>query len=237
MPSDQTFWFNYQFKFPDGSEATFEVRMDAETGVSEHLPPQDLPEWTLLSKHKCSHCPLNTSEHTHCPAAVSIVDVVDYFHTVSSIQPVEVLVTSPERQTSKEGVSLPAAISALFGARFAGSGCPITAKFQPMVRYHLPFSSYEESTYRIVSMHALAQFLRMRDGLEPDWELTELSKMFQDVNTLNLDFCRRLRSLEVNDSTMNALTGLDSMLQMVDITMDDQMLEGLKKLFRAHLEA
>ena len=61
--------------------------------------------------------------------------------------------------------------------------------------------------------------------------------MCEDVNTLNLDFCRRLRSLEVNDSTMNALTGLDSMLQMVDITMDDRMLEDLKKLFRAHLQA
>ncbi|WP_162027285.1 MULTISPECIES: DUF6901 family protein [unclassified Lentimonas] len=236
MQSENTFWFNYQFKFPDETEVTFEVRMDAETGASVQPHPVDLPEWTLLSKNKCSHCPLNTSEHQHCPAAVSILDVVQYFHTVSSIQPVEVCVTSPDRQTTKQGVGLPAAIAALMGARFAGSGCPVTAKFKPMVRHHLPFSSSEEATYRIVAMHALAQFLRMREGLEPDWELTELSKMCQDVNTLNLDFCRRLRSLEVNDSTMNALTGLDSLLQMVDITLDEQLLEDMKKLFRAHLE-
>ena len=236
MQSENTFWLNYQFKFPDETEVTFEVCMDAETAAIE-LPDQvNLPEWTLLCKNKCSHCPLDASEHKHCPAAVSILDVVEYFHSVSSIESVEVLVTSPDRQTRKDGVGLPTAIAALMGARFAGSGCPITAKFKPMLRHHLPFSSYEEATYRILSMHALAQLLRMREGLEPDWELKELSKMCQDVNTLNLDFCRRLRSLDVNDSTMNALTGLDSLLQMVDISMDEELLEDMKKLFRAHLK-
>jgi hypothetical protein len=123
--------------------------MDAETGETLLPEPKDLPEWTLLSKNKCSHCPLNASEHQHCPAAVSILDVVQYFHTVSSLQPVEVLVTSPERQVTKGNVGLPTAIAALFGARFAGSGCPLTAKFRPMVRHHLPFASFEEATYRI----------------------------------------------------------------------------------------
>jgi hypothetical protein len=236
MQSATPFSFSYQFKFPDGTEVTFEVRMDAETGATLLPEPKELPDWTLLSKNQCSHCPLNVSEHKRCPAAVSILDVVDYFHTISSIQPVEVLVTGPERETTKKNVGLPTAIAALFGARFAGSGCPLTTKFRPMVRHHLPFPNLEEASYRIVSMYAMAQLLRLREGLEPDWELSELSKMFQDVNTLNLDFCRRLRTLQVNDSMMNALTGLDSLLQMVDITMDDQLLEDMKKLFRAHLE-
>jgi len=213
------------------------VRLDAATGASLLPVPSELPDWTLLDHHRCSHCPLNSAEHPRCPAATSIVDVVEYFREVTSIQPVEVQVLSSQRQTSKAGVLLPAAIGALIGARFAASGCPVTAKFQPMVRHHLPFPTFEEAAYRMVSMHALAQLLRMKEGLEPDWELKELNKMCEDVNTLNLDFARRLRDLKVNDSTTNALSGLDGFVQMVDLMVDNELLDDLKPLFRAYLNS
>ena len=237
MQNEQTIEFSYKFKFPDGKEKSFDVRLDAATGESLLPVPSELPDWTLLNHHRCSHCPLNSEEHPRCPAAASIVDVVEYFREVGSTQPVEVQVTSPQRQTSKEGVPLSAAIGALIGARFAASGCPITAKFQPMVRHHLPFPTFEEAAYRMVSMHALAQLLRMKEGLEPDWELKELNRMCEDVNNLNLDFVRRLRELQVNDSTTNALSGLDGFVQMVDLSVDDDLLDDLKKLFRSHLQA
>ena len=236
MQNDQIIEFSYTFKFPDGESKSFEVRMDAETGASVLPAPSELPDWTYLEHHRCSHCPLDPSQHSRSPAATSIVDVIESFRDVASIQPVEVHVASPQRQTSKEGVLLPTAIGALIGARFAASGCPITAKFRPMVRHHLPFPTFEEAAYRMVSMHALAQFLRMKEGLEPDWELKELNRMCEDVNHLNLDFSRRLRELQVNDSTTNALSGLDSFVQMVDMTVDDDLLDDLKKLFSAHLE-
>jgi heterodisulfide reductase subunit C len=237
MQNEQTIEFSYTFKFPDGAEKSFDVRLDAETGESLLPIPAELPDWTLLDCNRCSHCPLNSVEHPRCPAAVSIIDVIETFREVASIQPVEVHVTSPQRQTSKDGVPLPAAMGALIGARLAASGCPITAKFQPMVRHHLPFATFEEAAYRMVSMHALAQLLRMKAGLEPDWELKELNQLCEDVNTLNMDFARRLRDLHVNDSTTNALSGLDSFVQMVDLSVDDDLLDNLKKLFSAHLEA
>lgn len=236
MQNKQTVEFSYRFKFPSGEEQSFDVLLDASTGDSL-LPLSDaLPDWTLLNHNRCSHCPLASSVDARCPAAVSIVDVVEYFHTVASIQSVEVEVTSSQRQTSKAGVLLPTAIGALIGARFAASGCPVTAKFRPMVRHHLPFPAFEEAAYRIVSMHALAQLLRMKEGLEPDWDLTGLSRMCEDINTLNLDFARRLRGLRVNDSTTNALSGLDCFVQMVDMAVDDELLEDLKALFRSHLK-
>jgi hypothetical protein len=237
MLDEKTVEFSYTFKFPDGAEKTFDVCLDAETGVSLLPIPAELPDWTLLDHCRCSHCPLNSTESPRCPAATSIVDVVETFRKVASTQPVEVHVASPQRQTSKEGIPLPAAIGALIGARFAASGCPITAKFQPMVRHHLPFPTFEEAAYRMVSMHALAQLLRVKEGLEPDWELKELNQLCEDVNTLNLDFARRLRELQVNDSTTNALSGLDGFVQMVDLSVHDDLLDDLKQLFRAHLQA
>lgn len=228
--------FNYTFKFPNGDEQSFEVRLNEQTGASLLLVTNELPKWTLLKNHRCEHCPLSPEEHLRCPSAVSIVDVVEYFHGMSSIERVEVRVTSPQRQISKEHVCLPVAIAALIGARFAVSGCPITAKFRPMARHHLPFPSFDEAAYRIVSMYALAQLLRMKDGLEPDWELTELNRICEDVNQMNRDFSRRLRDLQVNDSTVNALSGLDSLLQMVDMTIDEDLMDELKQLFRAHLD-
>ena len=227
--------FSYKFKFPDSTEKSFDVCLDARTGVSVLPVPVELPDWTLLNHHRCSHCPLNSAEHPRCPAATSIIDVVETFSAVASTQPVEVQVTSPQRQTSKAGVLLPAAIGASIGARFAASGCPVTAKFQPMVRHHLPFPTFEEAAYRMVSMHALAQLLRMREGLEPDWELKELNRTCAAMNTLNLDFARRLRDLQVNDSTTNALSGLDGFVQMVDMSVEDDLLDDLRELFRAHL--
>ena len=237
MQKEQAIELSYTFKFPDGAERSFAVRLNAETGESLLPVSDELPEWTLLNHCRCSHCPLSSTEHPRCPAAVSILDIIEAFGEVASIQPVEVCVTSPHRQTSKEGVPLPAAIGALIGARFAASGCPVTAKFQPMVRHYLPFPTFEEAAYRMVSMHALAQLLRMKEGLEPDWELEDLTGMCEDVNTLNLDFARRLRELHVNDSTTNALSGLDGFVQMVDLSVHDDLLDDLKRLFRAHLQA
>lgn len=68
-----------------------------------------------------------------------------------------------------------------------------------------------------------------------DFSFNELNQLCQDVNHLNRDFSRRLRELQVNDATTNALTSLDSFLQMVDVSVDDAFLEELKELFHAHL--
>ncbi len=235
MSQSDTIIFTYTFTFSDGKQASFDVRLNSATGTSRNPWPQKLPDWTKLAHHQCAHCPLSAKEHDYCPAAVSVVDIVDFFHEVSSIEPVEVSVYSEARTTVKDRVPLPNAIGAVMGARFASSGCPITAMFQPMVRYHVPFTTMDEATYRIVTMHALVQFLRMSDGQSVDWSFDGLSQLCRDVNRLNLDFSRRLRELQVNDATTNAITSLDSFVQMVDITVDDDFLTELKELFRAHL--
>ena len=36
----------------------------------------DLLSWTALELHQCGNCPLATSEHERCPAAVALVDLL-----------------------------------------------------------------------------------------------------------------------------------------------------------------
>ena len=105
-----------------------------------------------------------------------------------------------------------------------------------MVVNHLPFATLQETAYRILGMHALAQLLRMQEGLAPDLGLDELSMMCQDINELNIDFSKRLQVLQDKDSTMNALTDLDCFVQMVDLSVEEDLLEDLKQLFKPHLE-
>ena len=56
-------------------------------------------------------------------------------------------------------------VSSLLGVIMTTSGCPIMAQLKPMVRFHLPFASLEETIFRMVSMHLVAQYLRHQDGV------------------------------------------------------------------------
>jgi len=48
---------------------------------------------------------------------------------------------------------------------------PIFEKLKPMVRFHLPFASIEETKYRAISMYLLAQYFLYQQGSQPDWDL------------------------------------------------------------------
>jgi len=97
MSHTDTVTFTYTFTFQDGRQQSFEVRLNSATGVTRSSWPQQLPDWTKLESHQCSHCPLSVEQHSRCPAAVSVMDIVEFFHEVSSIEPVEVSVYSAER--------------------------------------------------------------------------------------------------------------------------------------------
>ncbi|ADE54524.1 DUF6901 family protein [Coraliomargarita akajimensis] len=236
MSSDDPIEYTYHFKFPDSREYAFDIRLDAATGKSLLAHAKDLPEWAELDNHRCSHCPLKADEHFHCPAAASVVDVVETFRGVSSIAEVEVEVVGQGRRTRKDHVALPSAIAALLGARFAGSDCPIMARFRPMVRHHLPFATFEEARFRMATMHALAQLIRLKDGLRADWNMESLGQMCQDVNQLNIEFSERLKKLCAEESTTNALSGLDSFVQMIDLSLDEDFWDELKRLFEGYLD-
>jgi len=93
----------YQFKFDDGDSKTFSVQLDPDT-ISIILAESELrPEWTMLDHYKCSCCPLDKTEHPHCPIAVNIAELSEAFTSSVSSENCTVTCTTPERTYVKDG--------------------------------------------------------------------------------------------------------------------------------------
>ena len=227
--------FRYQFLFPGGERRTFTVELDPDT-LAARLPKRETyPAWTRLSHHQCPSCPLSTAHHAQCPAAVSLIDIVDYFGQARSIEEVEVRVEVAERRYVKH-CQLQEAVSAMIGLAMATSGCPVMAKLKPMARYHLPFGTLDETHYRVLSMYLLAQYLIARRGGTPDWTLKQLVPWYEDIVQVNAHFFRRLDGIGVEDASLNAIVRLDALASAIAFTVDQQLLEELEKLFQVYLK-
>ena len=69
--------YHYNFELEDGKEKVFEVRLDERTLDVVRPLPESPPEWTRLSCCQCPNCPLQESEHPHCPIALNLVDLAE----------------------------------------------------------------------------------------------------------------------------------------------------------------
>ena len=116
------------------------------------------------------------------------------------------------------------------------SGCPIMEKLKPMVRHHLPFATTEETTYRVLSMYLMAQYFSYKHGKDPDWDLKRLGEIYDDVRTLNKDFCTRISHAEFEDAGVNAVVILDNFADMGHYAIDRDKLDKIESLFKAYAE-
>jgi hypothetical protein len=227
--------FRYRLRFEDGTERTLAIQLDRRT--LEQQPPSraSLPDWTALSHHKCSHCPLPEAAGARCPAAVSLVEVADFFGRKLSFEEVEVTIESEARTYAKR-TSLQQAVSSLIGLLMVTSGCPVMGRLKPMVRFHLPFATDEETKYRVLSMYLLAQFFIEKRGGPPDWKLQRLTRLYEDIRLVNHHFAKRLSDASHGDAPINALVILDVFADSITFSVDERMLEDLELLFASYLE-
>jgi len=100
-----------------------------------------------------------------------------------------------------------------------------------MVRYHLPFATLRETQYRMISMYLLAQYFLYRRGKEPDLELKNLVKVYDDIRIVNKSFFQRLAHIKIKDATLNALVKLDMFAQHVSFSIDRNVLDEMEYLF------
>ena len=61
----------YRFCFEDGEVECHDVNLDPHTLELLDAPESDPSDWTCLEFNQCPNCPLSTSEHEHCPAALA----------------------------------------------------------------------------------------------------------------------------------------------------------------------
>jgi hypothetical protein len=215
---------SYQYTFQDGRTVAFPLALEKKTLALHHFHNGDLPEWAVLSFNRCSVCTLDADTCSHCPIAVNLCHIVEEFKDFFSYETVQVLVTAKERTYAKSA-TIQEGLSALIGIVMVSSGCPVMEHLKPMVRFHLPFATLEESTYRMLSMFLVAKLYRYRRGLPTDWELQGLDTIYQDVGEVNESFSKRLLAAAKKDANVNAMVNLDCLAKMLPFTVEDLLEE------------
>jgi len=216
------FKITFVFKFSDDTTIKFDLYLDQETLALAHEEKRGLPDWTLLNYCKCTLCPLDETITTHCPVAANFSSIVDKFTKFTSHDRVNVACVVEERTYSKS-TTVQMGVSPLLGIIMTTSGCPIMEQLKPMVRFHLPFASLEETIFRMVSMHLVAQYLRHQAGKSAEWNLDGLTKIYAQVGLVNRDFAERMAGAAQNDVNVNALVNLDAFAKMVPLAADNLM--------------
>lgn len=231
-----TFTITYHFAFSETETKTVSVNLDSGSLelIRAALPEPTVPAWAELGCNQCRICPLTPQTHPQCPIALNLVDIVESFKDYFSYQDVDVTVTTEERAYFKS-TSLQMGLSSLIGIIMVTSGCRPMERLKPMVRFHLPFASLEETIFRTTSMHLIAQYLRQQHGKAADFSLAGLQAIYTDVAAVNTCFAERLRQAAKKDANINALVNLHCFAEMVPMNAD-LMLADIESYFSALLD-
>ncbi len=230
----QTISYRYTFILEGGRERAFELQLDSRTLALRTTPSETPPEWTRLACCKCPNCPLSEEDHPHCPIAVNITDLVGFFTDAASYDEIDVRITTDQRSYMKHTTATEA-VSSLLGIYMVTSGCPIMDKLRPMVRFHLPLSTPDETVFRAMAMYLVAQYFISRHGGDPDWNLEKLPLIYREVHAVNSSFMNRLHETAVRDASLNAIVRLDAFASIIVMSFDFDQLEGIEAMFDAYL--
>ena len=224
----------YKIALPDSRELAFTLELDHDTAELSPATIAQPPAWTELGFNQCQGCPLDVARDKYCPAALHLSSVIDCFSDLVSYDHVRVTVESEERSVIAT-LSAQQALASLMGLIMASSGCPRTAVFRPMARFHLPFSSEAETAYRVAAMYLVAQHFKARDGVSHDISLDDLGSVYRGMHAVNRGMATRLRAASRQDAIVNAIVLLDVYSSLVPSAIHE-ILDEIKPAFAALLE-
>jgi len=211
----------YEFVIDGGPGHEFQVDLDRAPRSAGGIAR---PPWTLLTFNQCPNCPLATTEHSHCPVALDLEEIVTRFRSLLSFQEATVNVHTPERSYSKR-CDVQTGLRSLLGLVMATSGCPILGRFRSMAYYHLPFANVEETLFRTVGSYLLKQYFVRKAGGVADLELRGLARFYDEVGEVSQAFKRRIDAASEKDANMNAIGTLILLGMVVSSSLDEQLKE------------
>lgn len=209
----------YVLTMSEGREVRFAV--DVERPARALPVVQDAPFWTALAYHRCPTCPL-PADAPACPPALDLVEVIDRFAEVLSIETARVRVVTKERIVEKT-TDTQTALQSLVGLIMASSQCPILGRLKPLARTHLPFSTVEETITRTASAFLLREYFRYKDGEQPDLDLDGLRALYAELQDVNIAFSDRIRAAAKRDASLNAVALLFSIAALVSASLEDDL--------------
>ncbi len=232
MQNKEQIKIRYKFSFIENASVSFEVKINQKTLHIENDVSHIKHEWTKLSSFKCPNCPLDESKHEYCPLARNLAEVLAFFDTLPSFKKAKVSVETDERTTYKE-TSVQIGVGSLMGVIMTSSGCPIVGVLRPLIRFHLPFASLEETEFRIFSTYVFAQYFKFITGEKPDWELSKLKNAYKKIQVVNKNIVVKLSEVELNDTSRNAVVTLSSFAEYIIYTLEDKEYIHLKDIFNS----
>jgi len=226
----ETTYINYHFVFEDKTEAHFPINLSLDKLAFLPQNNKKHASWTELEFNQCECCQLNINESSHCPIAINLEEIITTFKNRRSYERVLLRVETPERIYEKD-IPLQHGLGSLLGIIMVTTGCPTMGILRPMVRFHLPFATIEETIFRSVSSYLLAQYFQFKKGKEPDWNLNGLADAYGDIQMINVGMTDRLRSISEEDANANAVVVLDVFAKALPSSIVDSVKE-LEYLFQ-----
>ena len=223
----------YRFRRTNNIREAFLFELAAaDLELVSHMPVCP-PAWTKLDFHQCPNCPLDIAAHPFCPLAANLVNIVNRMETLISYDEIRVDVITAER-TISQVTTAQIAISSMLGLVIATSGCPHAAFFRPMARFHLPLASKAETIFRATSMYLLAQYFVKKEGRTADLELEGLTRIYDNMQIVNIAIVERLRAATKTDSSINAIVILDNYAKSLPYAIEKH-LDEIRHLFAPFL--
>lgn len=185
-------------------------------------PNEAYPNWTRLDNNQCACCPLKTEDHTYCPAAIRMHEVLERFKGRRSIEEIELRIES-ERRNYEVTCDLQSGLNSMLGLQMATSGCPVVGQLRSMATFHVPFSSFAETLYRAVSGYLTKQYFIHKEGREADWDLKGLQQFYIELEGLNGDFSKRIKAIDQKDAISNAIVMFFASSVVVAALIEDEL--------------
>jgi len=233
MKDEKILFYKYTFEFEDGSKKFIQLNLNPETLDLIQDENLEKPDWAKHGNFLCPMECLRKNESPYCAIALNINHIIRLFSDLPSFQKVKVYVETNNRTYFKE-TSLQVGIGSLFGIIMPTCGCPTLGKLKPLVKHHLPFSSIEETEFRVFSMYLLAQYLFMKRDKETDWEMKNLKQLYEDIQSINRNIARKIADLEKLDASINSVIVLNNFADSVTFSIEEN-LEAFEKLFGSWL--
>jgi hypothetical protein len=228
------FTFTYILQLENQKEIRFDIRLDKES-LDLKDDVLETPPWATRKEFGCKNSRCTITDEEYCPIAQIIQKLIGSFNNILSTEIVRATVISEQRTFSNE-CAMQVAVSSLAGLYMPTCGCPVLGMLKPMVRYHLPFASLEETEFRVFSTFLLAQFLRVGKQLSPDFHFSELIALYKEIQTINRLAAAKIRELEKSDAIVNGLMILNAFAQMVSFDLEDKGLPHLEPYFQNWLK-
>jgi hypothetical protein len=211
----------------------FDLFIDAKNIQLIDRSSRQLPFWTELANHQCPHCLLDPVVHPYCPVASFLVDIVGRFDNVASYDQVYLKVMTTERHIIKN-TTAQKGISSMLGIIFPASGCPYTRFFKPMVRFHLPLATEQDTVFRAIGMYLMGQYFLSQEGFGGDFNLRGLKEIYHNMHIINVHIAKRLRMATRTDSSLNGVILLDLFTNTFSFSIEDHMKE-MGRFFEPYL--